>query len=185
MLQVHALARNWWIFLLRGLLAIAFALIAFIWPAAAGLALVILFGAWAFVDGIFALGSAIFGKNVQHRWLLVLEGIVGVVAGLVVWFWPGLAAFTLLLFIAWWAIITGILEIFYAIQLRKTITNEWLYILAGLASVIFGGLIIWHPWAGAFAVIWIIAAYAAIFGILLIGFSMRLRSHLHEATAHV
>jgi uncharacterized membrane protein HdeD (DUF308 family) len=181
MLQVHALARNWWIFLLRGILALAFAAIAFIEPGPAALALVILFGAWAFVDGVFALGSALFGHNVEHRWLLVLEGIVGVLAGLVVWFWPGLAAFTLLLFIAWWAIVTGILEVFYAIRLRKTIRNEWLYILAGLSSVVFGALIIWHPWAAGLAVTWIIGAYAAVFGVLLIGFSLRLRSHAGHA----
>jgi uncharacterized membrane protein HdeD (DUF308 family) len=180
MIGVAVLARNWWIMLLRGLLAIAFGIAALVIPGAVALALVIVFGAWAFVDGIFALGAA-FGPNTQHRWMLVLEGIVGVLAGLVAWFYPALFGLTIVLFIAWWAIITGVLEVIYAIQLRKELENDWLYILAGVASVVFGGLILWRPGAGALAVLWIIATYALVFGVLLIGFSLRLRSF---ATSH-
>jgi uncharacterized membrane protein HdeD (DUF308 family) len=178
---LHALARNWWMVLLRGLLAIAFALVAFFLPGATLVALVIVFGAWAFVDGAFALGSAILGQNHDNRWLLVLEGIVGIAAGLVTWFYPGITALTLVFFIAWWAIITGILEVVYAIQLRKAIKNEWLYIVAGVASVIFGILVILNPGAGALSILWIIGIYALIFGILLVGLSLRLRSHATEA----
>jgi uncharacterized membrane protein HdeD (DUF308 family) len=178
---VHALAKYWWVVLLRGILAVAFAMVAFFWPGATLVALVIVFGAWFFVDGVFALGSAIFGHTGQNRWLLLLEGVVGIAAGLLTWFYPGITALTLVYFIAWWAIITGILEVVYAIQMRKTISNEWLYILAGIASIIFGGLIIVHPGAGALAVLWIIGVYALIFGILLIGFSLRLRGHAKEA----
>ncbi len=113
--------------------------------------------------------------------MLFLEGIVGVAAGLLTWFFPGITALTLVYLIAWWAVITGILEIVYAIQLRKAISNEWLYILAGIASVVFGGLILVHPGAGALAVLWIIGTYALVFGVLLIGFSLRLRGHAKEA----
>lgn len=172
--MLTVLARNWWVMLLRGLLAIAFGLAALFIPVAVGLALVIVFGAWAFVDGVFALVAA-FSHNAQHRWFLLLEGIVGIAAGLVAWFYPGIAGLTLLLLIAWWAIITGVMEIVYAIQLRKELQNDFLYILAGIASVVFGALVIYRPGAGALAVLWIIATYALVFGVLLIGFALRLR----------
>jgi uncharacterized membrane protein HdeD (DUF308 family) len=176
-------ARHWWVMLLRGLLAIAFGLAALFVPGAVAAALILVFGAWAFVDGAFALVGA-FSHNAQHRWFLLFEAIVGIATGLVVWFYPGLAGLTLLLLIAWWAIITGVMEIVYAIQLRKQLDNDWLYILAGVASVVFGALVIYRPFAGLLAVMWIIATYALVFGVLLIGFSLRLRNiatRLHPA----
>jgi uncharacterized membrane protein HdeD (DUF308 family) len=183
--MIRVMARNWWVMLLRGLLAIAFGLAALFIPGAVAIALVIVFGAWAFVDGAFALAAA-FSHNAQHRWFLLFEGIVGIAAGLVVWFYPGLAGLTLLFVIAWWAIITGVLEVVYAIQLRKELQGDWLYILAGIASVVFGALVLYRPGAGALAVLWIIATYALVFGVLLIAFSLRLRNiatHLHAAAS--
>jgi len=170
----EALARNWWLLLIRGVLAIAFAVVAFAWPGIALPALILAFGLWAGLDGIFALGTAL-GPNVHHRWVFLLEGVVGIAAAIITFRYPNETAFVLLLFIAWWAIVTGVLEIVAAIQLRKVIDDEWWLILAGVASIIFGILLILNPGPGALAVLWIIGIYAAVFGVTLIGLSLRLR----------
>ena len=111
----EVLARNWWLLLLRGVLAIAFAIVAFAEPGIALFALVLAFGLWAGLDGIFALGAG-FGPNAHHRWVFILEGIIGIGAAIVAFRYPGITALTLLLLIAWWAIVTGVLEIIAAIQ---------------------------------------------------------------------
>jgi len=172
--MVTVLARNWWLLLLRGVLAIAFAIAAFLLPGIALFALILTFGVWAALDGAFALIAA-FGPNVHHRWVLVLEGIVGLAAGFVAFRYPGLTGITLLLLIAWWAIVTGVLEIVAAIQLRKQIDDEWWLVLAGAASILFGILLLVNPGPGALAVLWIIGFYALLFGVTLIMLSFRLR----------
>lgn len=175
--MLHSLARNWWAVLLRGVAAVLFGLIAFFWPGATGYALVILFGAYAFVDGIFALVSSIRAAGAGERWgALLLEGIIGLVIAAVTFFYPGLTALALYWVIATWAILTGILEIVAAIQLRKMIQNEWLLILSGILSIVFGVLLVVYPLIGILTVIYLIGAYALIFGVMLIGFSLRLRS---------
>jgi uncharacterized membrane protein HdeD (DUF308 family) len=171
---VQVLSRNWWLLLIRGVLAICFAIAAFFLPGVAAFALVLAFGLWAGLDGIVAIVAA-FGPNPHHRWVLILEGIVGIAAAVITFWHPFLVAFVLLLVIAWWAIITGILEIVAAVQLRKEISDEWWLIIAGLASILFGILMFMNPRAGALAVVWIVALYALIFGVVLIGLSMRLR----------
>jgi uncharacterized membrane protein HdeD (DUF308 family) len=160
--------------LIRGILAIAFAIAAFAIPGLALVALILAFGLWAAFDGILAIVAA-FGPNVHHRWVLLLEGIVGIAAAVVTFRYPGITALVLLLVIASWAVVTGVLEIVAAIQLRKEIDDEWWLIIAGAASILFGILLFLNPGAGAVAVVWIIALYAAVFGIVLIGLSLRLR----------
>lgn len=177
---LEVLGRNWWLVLLRGLLAVIFAICVFAWPGIALFALILAFGLWAGIDGIFALFAA-FGPNVQHRWVFVLEGIVGIAAAIVAFRYPGLTGLTLLFLIAWWAIVTGVLEIIAAFQLRQKINDEWWLILAGAASILFGILLLMNPGPGALAVLWIIAIYAAVFGIALIVLSFRLRK---VAAAH-
>ncbi len=176
---LHALARNWWLLLLRGIAGILFGLLAFAWPGITLLSLVILYGFYALVDGLFAILAAIKGGNAESRWWLILIGILGVAAGLLTFFWTGITALVLTMFIGAWALIHGIFEIVGAIKIRKEIDNEWWLILSGALSVIFGLMVLIMPGAGALALIWVIGAYAIIFGGLLVGFAFRLKKHSH------
>jgi uncharacterized membrane protein HdeD (DUF308 family) len=135
---------------------------------------VLLFGFYAILDGIFDIVSAM--KAPGHHWPLLVEGIVGIVAGIVTFMWPGITAMFLLYLIAFWAILTGVLEIVAGIRLREVIANEMLLILMGVISTLFGILIIIFPGAGALAIIIWIGAYAVVFGIILIVLAFRLRS---------
>lgn len=174
--MMRVLARNWWAVVLRGVLALAFGFIAFFTPDITLSALVLLFAAYAFVDGVFALIAGIRAAARHERWgALVLEGVAGIAAGVLTVAWPGMTALILLYLIAMWAIITGVFEIAAAIRLRREITSEWMLGLGGLASLVFGVLLVLAPGAGAVAVIWIIGAYALLFGVLLVGLGLRLR----------
>lgn len=175
-------ARNWWMLALRGMFAILFGVLAFLLPGLTLAALVLLFGAYAFVDGLFAIVAGIRSYGEQARWwALVLEGIVGVVVGVLTFLYPGITALVLLYFIAAWALITGVLEIVAAIRLRKEIQGEWMLALAGIASVLFGILLLVLPGSGALAVIWLIGSYAVVFGILLLILAFRLRGADHSS----
>ena len=174
---LHLLSRNWGWLLLRGIVSILFALLAFTWPLLTLKVLVILYGAYALVDGVAALIGAITGGSALPRWWLALVGLLGIAAGVVVFLWPGLSALALLIFMGATAVVRGLFEIAGAIALRKEITNEWFLILSGLTSVIFGTLVILFPGGGAIAMIWIIAAYSAALGILLTVLALRLRRH--------
>jgi uncharacterized membrane protein HdeD (DUF308 family) len=177
--MLHAMAKSWWLVLLRGIAGIVFGVLAFVWPGLTLLTLVILYGAYALVDGIFALIAAFSGgaKPVPTWWLIVV-GVAGIAAGILTFLWPGITAFVLIIFIGAWAIVHGIFEIVGAIRLRKEIDNEWWLILAGALSVIFGLIVLIAPGAGALGLIWVIGAYSIAFGILLVGLSLRLRKHL-------
>ena len=131
---LHALAQNWWLLLLRGVAAIAFGILAFFWPGLTLLTLTFLWGAYMLSDGILDLWAAISGKadEILPRWWLALAGIVSILSGLLAFFWPGMTALVLLMFIAGWAIIVGVLQIWGAIQLRKEIDGEWLLVLSGV-----------------------------------------------------
>lgn len=178
-----ALAHNWWTLLLRGILAVIFGILTFVYPGITLLVLTMLFGAYALVDGIFAVVAAVSAPEGQKRWwVTLLEGIVGIIVGVLTFFMPGLTALGLLHLIAIWAIITGIFEIVAAIRLRKQITGEWLLILSGAVSVLFGLLIVLMPGAGALAVVWWIGAYTIVFGILFIVLSFRLRKWSTQQT---
>jgi uncharacterized membrane protein HdeD (DUF308 family) len=176
--MLHALAKGWWLVLLRGIAAIAFGILAFVWPGLTLLTLVLLYGAYALVDGIISLVSAFTGgaKPVPTWWLIVV-GLAGIAAGIVTILWPGITALVLIVFIGAWAIVHGIFEIIGAIKLRKEIDDEWWLILAGALSVIFGVIVLVAPGAGALGLIWVIGAYSIVFGIMLVGLSLRLRSH--------
>ncbi|HVH06477.1 MAG TPA: HdeD family acid-resistance protein [Myxococcota bacterium] len=176
------LARHWWLFLLRGLISILFGVLAFVWPGITLASLVLVFGAFAFADGVFALVGALRGGGREPWWLLILEGLVGIGIGIITVVSPGITALALLFYIAIWAIATGVLEIGSAIALRKEIEHEWLLGLSGLASVVFGVLLIARPGAGALTVLWLIGGYALVFGVLLVMLSFRARRLSARAT---
>ena len=174
---LHALAKNWWLLLLRGVCAILFGVLTFVWPGITLLTLVLLYGAYALVDGVLALAEAIMGGAPAPRWWLALVGLLGIAAGILTFVWPGITAFVLLLFIAGWAIGTGVLEIVGAIRLRKEIENEWLLIASGVLSVIFGLILVAQPGTGALALLYVIGTFAILFGILEVWLSLRLRGY--------
>ena len=170
------LARNWWMLALRCVFAIIFGVLAFIWPGLTLLTLVLLFGAYALVDGIVAVvaGIASYGRN-ERWWAMLLEGVAGIVLGILTFFWPGITALVLLFLIAAWAVITGILEIVAAIQLRRASAGEWAMIVSGIFSILFGVLLVLFPGAGALGLTWLIGAYAIAFGAVLLILAFRLR----------
>ena len=175
--DVDTLVRNWWVVLLRGVAGIIFGLATFFAPGISLVALVLVFGAYAFADGILAIISAIRRRGESDRWwVLLLEGLAGVAAGVITLFWPGITALALLYVIAAWALVTGGLEIAAAIRLRKVITGEWLLVLAGIASIALGILLVLFPGPGALALVFWIGAYALVSGVLFIVLAFRLRS---------
>jgi uncharacterized membrane protein HdeD (DUF308 family) len=180
---LRSLAENWWLLLLRGIAAVVFGVLAIFWPGITLLALAYLFAAYALVDGVFALGAAVFGHtgNMMPRWWLAIVGVIGIVAGLLAFAWPGLTALLLLLLIASWAIIIGVLEVVGAIYLRKEIEGEWWLIVSGLLSVAFGVILFARPGAGALGLIWVIGIYAILAGGSLIGLAYRLRNLKHPS----
>ena len=178
--MVHALAKNWWMLLLRGIAAIIFGVLAFAWPGMTLLTLVLLYGAFALVDGVLAIIAAITGGAPAPRWWLAVVGLLGIVTGLLMFMMPGLTALVLLYFIAGWAIATGVFQIIGAINLRKEIDNEWYLILGGIVSVLFGVGVIIAPGAGALALIWVIGIYAIFMGVMFVALAFRLKKHAHS-----
>jgi uncharacterized membrane protein HdeD (DUF308 family) len=173
--DVDSLSRNWWAVSLRGLAGILFGIITFIAPGISLAALVLLFGAYAFADGVLAIVTAIRRRG-NDRWgMLLLEGLVGVAAGVLTLLWPGITALALLYVIAAWALVTGGFEIAAAIRLRKVITGEWILALSGILSMALGVLLIVAPGPGALAVVIWIGAYAFVFGVLLFALGLRLK----------
>lgn len=176
---VETLARNWWMWLIRGIAALVFGVLAWVWPISTWVVIAIFFGAYALVDGIFAIVATVRAAETQQRWWpFLIEGIVGILIAAVTFYDIRITLMALYFTIAAWAFLTGIFELVAAVQLRKHIANEIWLIIAGIASIAFGVLMVWFPLAGMLAVIWLIAAYAVVFGILMIAFALRLRSHL-------
>lgn len=170
------LTRNWWLVVLRGILAIVFGLTAFLSPGLTWLVLVLMFGVYAMIDGVFAMLSGLASSKYSPRWwVFLLEGLISVAAGVVALMRPGLAGFALILVIAAWAILTGVLEIAAAIRLRREIKNEWTLGFGGFVSIVFGALILFQPATGGLVVTLMVGAYALIFGILLVALGLRLR----------
>jgi uncharacterized membrane protein HdeD (DUF308 family) len=174
---LHALAKNWWLLLLRGIAAVVFGVLAFAWPGLTILTLILLYGAFALTDGVIAIIAAITGAAPAGRWWLAIVGILGIAVGAFTFMLPGMTVLILLFTIAGWAVAIGVLQIIGAIRLRKEIDNEWLLILSGAVSVLFGLAVMLRPGAGALALVWVIGTYAIIAGVLYIGLAFRLKKH--------
>ncbi|HTS55128.1 MAG TPA: HdeD family acid-resistance protein [Burkholderiales bacterium] len=178
------LGRNWGWVVLRGVAAVLFGVLAFAWPGITLAALVIVWGAYALADGVLALIAAYRVRDQgKPFWSLLIVGLLGIAAGIVTLIWPGMTALVLLLFIAAWAVVMGIFQIIAAIRLRKEIQGEWLLGLSGVLSVLFGIVMFVQPGAGALALIWAIAGFAIVFGVLLIWLGLKLKQRMGPAPA--
>jgi uncharacterized membrane protein HdeD (DUF308 family) len=173
----HILVSSWDMFLVRGILAILFGIATLVMPGITLIVLVVLFGAYALLDGVVLSILAFKNrKNDTDWWLMLLTGLVNIAAGVVTFVWPGITAASLFYVIVAWAIVTGVFEVIYAIRFRKVIEGEWLLVLDGILSVAFGILLIAQPVAGALTVLWIIGVYATAYGAMLVVLAFRLRN---------
>jgi uncharacterized membrane protein HdeD (DUF308 family) len=188
--MLQAIADSWWVFLVRGLAAIGFGVLALIWPEITLGALVIVFGVYALFDGIMdiVLGVGVGRDQRGHRlssenriWL-VLMGLVSVAAGVIAFVWPAITAVALVWVIAFWAIVTGLVELFLAWRLRAELTNEWMWVLSGLLSIGLGVVLVVQPTAGALALVLWIGLLAIAWGVTLCITAFRLRG-LRSRTA--
>lgn len=174
--MLEKISRTWWMFALRGLVAVIFGILALIWHEQVLQALVLVFGAFALVNGIMTIFAGLSSAPYFSRWwALLLEGTAGVICGLMGIFMPDITTQALMYLIATWALFTGIFEIVVAIQFRRELENEWMLILGGLLSIAFGILMFIYPAAGAVSITWLIGSYAIIFGISEMIFAFRLR----------
>lgn len=181
MRMYELLTRNWWALALRGAVAILFGLLVLIWPGISLLALVVAFGIFALLDGVFSLVAAVRAAKGHESWgTLVLVGITGILAALVTWFWPGITALALTFVIGAWAIVSGILGIVAAVELRREIKGEFWLGLSGALAVLFGILVFANPAAGALAIVWMLGVFAILFGVSLLALAFRFRSLSHR-----
>lgn len=176
--KADVIVLNWWMLALRGVAALIFGILAFVWPGMTLLGLVFLFGAYALLNGILSLVAAFKApEGMANKGSLIFLGLLSIVAGLLTFFIPGITALGLVLLIAAWALVNGVIEIVAAIKLRKVVRNEWLLILAGVLSVVFGILLLLQPGVGGLALIFWIGAWAIVMGILLLILAFKIRSH--------
>jgi uncharacterized membrane protein HdeD (DUF308 family) len=181
---VDVLVRNWWVVALRGFAALIFGVLAFARPAAGIAALIILFGCYALINGILTVFAVIANRHGEQQWVSMLfGGLLSIAVGLLTFMMPGVTAIVLLYIIGAWAIITGLAEIATAIRLRRVITGEWMLLIAGVLSVLFGLVLFVRPGVGALAVLAWIGVYAILVGILLLAVAFRLRSWGHRGIA--
>lgn len=170
--MLDVLTQKWWAVALRGVVAILFGIVALVYPGATLVSLAVVFGAYAFVSGVLAIVAA-FGSRGRDTVWYVLDGVLGIAVGLATFFFPGIAAQVLVILIGVWAILTGIFEVIAGFELP--IKQDWLMVIAGIASIVFGVLVIGYPASGAVAITWLIAVYALVFGFSMLAFGIRLR----------
>jgi uncharacterized membrane protein HdeD (DUF308 family) len=173
--MTEVLAKNWWMFLIRGVAAILFGIAVFIFPGAALAALVALIAAYFIIDGVFTIIHALQNRSQPRWWITLLEGFISVIAGIAAFLYPGITSLILLYIVAFWALLTGLMEIIFAIQMRKQIENEWWMILSGILSIIFGALLIIFPGTGILSILWLVGAYAIVFGVFMVIFAFRIK----------
>jgi uncharacterized membrane protein HdeD (DUF308 family) len=167
--SAHVSRNYWWLMGLRGLLAVAFGVIAIVWPHVTLLVLVLLFGAYVLVDGVVAvIVSLQERKNFRQWWVLLLGGLAGIVVGVLTFVWPAITALVLLYLIAAWALVTGVLEIAAAVSGLLPVVAEWTLALAGIISILLGVLLAILPGVGLLSLVWVIGVYAIVYGVILI-----------------
>lgn len=174
-------ARDWWVFAIRGSAALVFGVLAFVWPETTLTVLVLLFGAYVLVDGVSLLVALARGDAVarRHAWAVGIMGVLGIVAGVVTFAWPGLTALSLLYLVAFWAITTGTFQVIGAIALRRELDNEFWMALGGVASIVFGALLVIFPGDGLVTLVWLVGLWSVVFGVSSLGLAYR----LHEIEA--
>jgi uncharacterized membrane protein HdeD (DUF308 family) len=172
----EVISRTWWVLALQGLCALVFGILALLWPGITLLGLVVLFAAYALIAGAAAVVGAVNNrKREEYWWLLLLLGLVSMAAGVIAVLHPDLTALVLVLLMGANALVSGVLQIVIAIQLRKVIEGEWLMVAAGSVSIAFGFLVFLYPGAGALAMVWLISFYAVLTGILLLAVAFRVK----------
>ena len=169
-------ARDWWVFAIRGIAALLFGILAFIWPETTLTVLVFLFGAYVLVDGVALLIALVRGDAAarRHAWAVAIIGVLGIVVGVVTFAWPGLTALSLLYLVAVWAIATGVFQVIAAIALRRELEGEFWMALGGVASIVFGVLLIAFPGAGLITLVWLVGLWSVVFGVSSLGLAYRL-----------
>jgi len=174
--MIEALRSKWWLLLLRGLAAIGVAIIAFAQPASALILLVLVLGAYAFVSGMLAFAAAVVGVGGDRWWGLLLEGIVGIIAAVLIWSWPLMSTLVFVYFVGAWLIVSGAVQVTAGVQLRDFIDNEWLFMLSGIISIAFGAWVLRDPTRGAVALEFLLGWYFLLFGVTQIVVAFRLRA---------
>jgi uncharacterized membrane protein HdeD (DUF308 family) len=178
------LARNWWVLALRGAIAVVFGVVAFARPSLTLGALVILFGAYALVDGVVAVVAAVRAAERHARWWpMLIAGLAGIATGLATFLWPGLTVLALLYLVSAWALVLGVFKIISAIRLRRIIPGEGWLLLNGLLSIALGGVLLAAPGMGLLAFVWWVGAGAIVRGTLFLALALRLRQHHHAHPA--
>jgi len=173
------LAKNWWAFAIRGLIGVLFGIIAFAWPGVTIFSLVIVFAAYAITDGVFAIVAAVRAATHHERWtLFLLEGVVGIIAGVLAFMWPGLTVIVFVTLVAFWALLSGGFMLAAAFRL-DTRHGRWWFALGGVASIVYGALLLAMPGLGAVVLMWWIGAYSLFFGIMMLIGAFRLRALAH------
>ena len=169
-------ARDWWVFAIRGIAAIVFGILAFIWPETTLTVLVFLFGAYVLVDGVGLLVALARGDAVarRHAWAVGIMGVLGIVAGIVTFAWPGLTALSLLYIVAFWAIAMGTFQVVAAVALRRELDGEFWMALGGIVSIVFGAFLVASPGAGLLSLVWLVGIWSLVFGVSSLGLAHRL-----------
>jgi uncharacterized membrane protein HdeD (DUF308 family) len=168
--------RNWWVFALRGIAAIVFGALAFIWPTTTLAVLVFLFGAYVLVDGVSLIVALVRGDELarRHSWSVAIMGVTGILAGVATFLWPGLTALSLLYLIAIWAIAMGTFQVIAAIALRRELEGEFWMALGGVASILFGAYLVVFPGGGLLSLVWLVGIWSIVFGVSSLGLAHRL-----------
>lgn len=173
--RMGEVSRSWWLLLVRGIAAVIFGLLALLWPGITVLVLVAFFGAYALVSGIVAVVAGARNAGGHRVWLIV-TGILGILAGIIAFVWPGITSLALLYLVAAWAIFGGVADIMTGIKMRDVIDNEWEHIVAGALLVIFGVLLLVWPGAGLLALAWLVGVFAILYGIAMIALAFRVKN---------
>ena len=184
--MLSLVSRDWWVYAIRGVAAILFGIMAVIWPAPTLAVLVLLFGAYAFVDGVALLVALARGDVLarSHKWATGLMGVFGIVVSFVTFVWPGMTALTLLYLVAFWAITMGVLQIVAAIEFRREIDGELFVVLGGILSIAFGGFLVAFPGAGLLSLVWLVGFWAELFGFSSLGIAYRLHGIDRDLNKH-